>query len=95
MHESRRGFWIIAFAVLLLIVLWYDFWLWEDSHLVFGFLPVGMFYHVCISIAAGLVWLLAAKIAWPGEQGLAHEDHCEPQACLPAPTLTGQSEESR
>lgn len=54
--------WII---VALLFLAHHDFWYWEDRSLVMGFMPVGLFYHVIYSIAAGLVWLLAAKYAWP------------------------------
>ena len=51
--------------VLLLVVLHQDFWLWDDSDLVFGFLPVTLLYHACISLAAGVVWYLATLWAWP------------------------------
>ena len=33
--------------------------------LVLGFVPMGLFYHACISIAASATWWLATKIAWP------------------------------
>lgn len=51
--------------VALLIVLHQDNWFWEDDTLVFGFMPVGLFYHACISLAAGFTWWLATKYAWP------------------------------
>lgn len=56
--------WILV-AVLLLAH--HDFWFWNDDRLVFGFLPIGLFYHVFISIAAACVWFLAVTMAWPRE----------------------------
>ena len=51
--------------VLLLVVLHQDIWFWEDDRLVFGFLPITLLYHACISLAAGFVWYLATVFAWP------------------------------
>lgn len=56
---------LIWFLVVLLIVIHQDFWYWKDETLVFGFMPIGLFYHACISIAAGIVWTLACQFAWP------------------------------
>ncbi|MCG8450483.1 MAG: DUF3311 domain-containing protein [Pirellulales bacterium] len=53
--------------VLLLLVLHQDNWFWTDDRLVFGFVPVGLFYHACISIAASCVWLFAVKKCWPAD----------------------------
>ena len=51
--------------IVLLIVLHQDFGFWSDGTLLFGFLPIGVGYHVGISIAAAVVWFLATKYAWP------------------------------
>jgi hypothetical protein len=51
--------------VLVLVVVRYDFWFWTDATLVFGFMPVGLFYHVMISLAAGVTWALVVRYAWP------------------------------
>lgn len=66
-RPHRRGPMIIALLVVVLIVLYQDTWFWESDHLVFGFMPIGLFYHAMLSIAASLVWLLATWIAWPIE----------------------------
>lgn len=44
-----------------------DLWNWDDTTLVFGFMPMGLFYHAMFSVAAATVWLLAVKFAWPSE----------------------------
>jgi len=59
---------LIVVLVVLLIVLHHDFWFWDNSNLVFGFLPVGMAYHICISLAAATVWYMATLFAWPADQ---------------------------
>ena len=64
-HEKSNGIWIITALVVLLLILHQDNWFWEDDTLVFGCMPIGLFWHACISIAAALTWALATKIAWP------------------------------
>ena len=51
--------------VAILLLLHHDFWNWSDDRLVFGFIPVGLFYHACLSIGAAMVWFLAVTFAWP------------------------------
>ena len=53
--------------VLLLLILHQDNWFWEDDTLLFGFLPIGLFYHACLSVAAAVTWFLAVTLAWPRE----------------------------
>lgn len=67
----RRLIWIL---IILLILLHHDFWYWSDDTLVFGFIPIGLFYHICISLAAVGVWLLATLIAWPDDE-FGGDDH--------------------
>ena len=57
---------LLVLAVVLLYVLHQDVWLWRTARpLVFGFVPVGLFYHACYSVAASLLmWLLVSQ-AWP------------------------------
>ncbi len=54
--------WILVAA---LIVAHHDFWNWESDQILFGFMPIGLVYHVGISIAAALVWAFACVFAWP------------------------------
>lgn len=56
---------IIWLLVALLIILHQDFWYWNSEQIVLGFIPIGMFYHVCLSLAAAFVWFLACTFAWP------------------------------
>jgi len=56
---------VVWMLVVLLFVLHQDFWFWDDRTPVFGFLPIGLFYHAMFSLAAAGVWALAVKFAWP------------------------------
>jgi len=58
---------VIWGLVILLVVLHQDFWFWESETLAFGFMPIGLFYHACLSVAAGIVWFLACQFAWPAD----------------------------
>jgi len=58
---------VVSMLIVLLIVLYQDNWLWDDPTLVGGILPVGLVYHMGISVAAAAVWLLAAIYCWPKE----------------------------
>ena len=63
--------------VVVLLILHQDNWFWTDSRLVFGFMPIGMFWHVGISIAAALTWALATQIAWPFRDESSNETRGE------------------
>ena len=56
---------VVWILVALLVVLHQDVWYWDDDSLLFGFLPIGMAWHIGISIAASIVWFLAIQFAWP------------------------------
>ena len=58
--------WTAVTAVAVLYVLHQDYWFWREARpLVFGFLPIGLFYHAVFTVAsAGALWLLV-KFAWP------------------------------
>ena len=53
----RNAVWLL---VLMLVT-----WFWSDGRLVFGFMPIGLFYHACVSIAAAVTWYLAIQFCWP------------------------------
>ena len=56
----------LVVVVFLLYVLHQDIWFWRTAHpLVFGFVPIGLFYQGCFSVAASLLMWLLVKHAWP------------------------------
>ena len=56
---------LMVVLVILLLIAHQDYWNWNDATLVFGFLPMGLFYHLCISLAAAMVWFIGVAFAWP------------------------------
>ena len=52
-------------ALLALAILHHDFWWWADRTLLFGWIPIGLAWHVGISLAAGLLGLVAIRFCWP------------------------------
>ena len=77
---------VIWFLVLLMLVVHQDVWLWNNDHLVFGFIPAGLAYHAGLSIAASIVWLLAVRFAWPSQ---LEYDEPESPAMTSRPTQGG------
>ncbi len=70
---------VVWLLLALLIVLHQDYWQWDNSDLLWGFMPYALLYHAAISIAAALVWLLATNFCWPGdiEEAAAREEVVE------------------
>lgn len=78
MHDcSSRNRKLIWLAVGLLFILHHDFWWWDNPSLVFGFLPIGLAYHLAFSVAAGCTWFAMIKFAWPShvEEFAEGKDH--------------------
>ena len=59
---------LLSSTVIALYLLHQDFWFWRASRpLVFGFLPIGLFYHAAFTLASSAaLWLLVAY-AWPAD----------------------------
>ena len=57
---------LLTLAALIVLVLRHDYWNWDTPHpLLFGFLPVGLWWQALVSLlACGLMWLLV-RFAWP------------------------------
>ena len=57
---------LLVIAVVALYALHQDIWFWRTAHpLVFGFVPIGLFYQACFSAAASLLMWLLVTYAWP------------------------------
>jgi hypothetical protein len=56
----------LAALVVLVYFLHQDIWFWRESRpFVFGFLPIGLFYHAAFTVASSLLMVLLVKFAWP------------------------------
>ena len=60
---SRIGATLILAA---LYLLHQDFWFWDTARpLVFGFLPIGLFYHAAYTVATSVVLVVLVRMLWP------------------------------
>jgi len=57
---------LLVISVIALYILHQDVWFWREARpLVFGFIPIGLFYHACFTVAASFVFWMLVKLAWP------------------------------
>jgi hypothetical protein len=60
-----------ALIAAVLYALHQDVWFWREARpLVFGFLPIGLFYHAAYTLAVSLLMWLLVRRHWP-----AHLEH--------------------
>ncbi|MEL7499327.1 MAG: DUF3311 domain-containing protein [Planctomycetota bacterium] len=57
---------VVLYLVLILVVLHTDFWFWSSSETVLG-MPIGLTYHIGLSIVTSVVWAGVCFFAWPKE----------------------------
>jgi len=63
-----------------LYLLHQDFWFWRTAHpLLFGFVPIGLFYHACYTVVTSFALWLMVKRAWPThlEEEIEHADEAQ------------------
>jgi hypothetical protein len=65
--KSSSGRSLVWLLFVLMFLVHQDFWWWDDSSLVLGFLPVGLAFHGLFSIGCSLLGWLAITKAWPTE----------------------------
>ena len=65
---------LVGSLVVLLVVLQQDYWQWDVTSLVYGFLPYSLAYHVGISLGAAVVWWLAVQFCWPRDLDSAADE---------------------
>jgi hypothetical protein len=57
---------LLVIAVIIVYLLHQDFWFWRTAQpLVFGFIPIGLFYHACFAVLSALLMWLLVTYAWP------------------------------
>lgn len=77
---------LLVIVVVVLYILHQDFWFWHTAYfrgaIPFGFIPIGLFYQACFSVAASLVMWLLVKFAWPShlEREIKEQDPEEDSA---------------
>ena len=66
---------LTALIVAAVYALHQDLWLWREARpLVFGFLPIGLFYHAAYTVAvSAMLWWLVRR-HWPAHLDLARRE---------------------
>lgn len=55
-----------ALALVIFYVLHQDWWLWREPRpLVFGVLPIGLFYHAAYTVAVSILLAALVRVFWP------------------------------
>ncbi len=66
---------LAALITALVYVLHQDFWFWRTARpLVFGFLPIGLFYHAAYTAGISLFMWFMVRRYWP-----SHLEEAEPR----------------
>ena len=55
----------LALWIVVMIFLHHDTWNWTNKELVFGFLPMGLAYHIFYALLASFSMWLLVRFAWP------------------------------
>ena len=73
--------WFPCSLIVLLAVLHQDFWNWKSASLQFGFLPVGLTYHIAYALACAGLMALLVRYKWPKEleSGSARDSRSAPR----------------
>ena len=59
---------VSTLTLLALFLLHQDVWFWRQARpLVFGALPIGLFYHVAFTLAISLVMVGLVRLLWPAD----------------------------
>lgn len=67
-------------ALIALFILHQDVWFWRTARpLALGFLPIGLFYHACFTVAVSLVLAMLVKYAWPAHLEEEIDQNSSPQ----------------
>ena len=56
---------LLVSVLVLLALLHQDFWWWDDPTPVLGFLPIGLAWHILLSVLSGVAWWLVTRHCWP------------------------------
>ncbi|MFN3321865.1 MAG: DUF3311 domain-containing protein [Bryobacteraceae bacterium] len=80
MRREKKKHLALGAVVAVLYLLHQDIWFWHSARpLVFGFLPIGLFYHACYTLATSFVLWLLVRYAWPAHlERVAEEQVSDP-----------------
>jgi len=67
---------LLTAIFLLILFLRHDYWNWDTpGYLLFGFVPIGLWWQALVTILASIMMWLMIRLAWPSH---LEEHHPEP-----------------
>jgi hypothetical protein len=67
-RRSASILFLLTLAVAAVLVLRHDYWFWDTPYpLLFGFLPVGLWWQGLVSLLAAGLMALMVRLVWPAE----------------------------
>lgn len=82
--------------IVVLYALHQDFWFWRTARpLLFGFLPVGIWYHLCFTLAVSFVMWLLIQQAWPAHLEKEFDGENKTNAAQPSGISLNEEDEAR
>jgi hypothetical protein len=64
-RPTKLAIFLLTLAVIALLVLRHDYWNWYEVKPI-GFLPVGLWWQILVTLLASVVMWLLVTFAWPG-----------------------------
>ena len=61
--RSKSG--VAALLIAVMYALHQDIWFWRTPAVVFGILPIGLFYHAAYTLVTSLLLWLLIRLIWP------------------------------
>ena len=65
--------WLVWILIPLLIVAQQDYWQWDNTSLLLGFLPYSLAWHMGVSLLAAACWWAITQFAWPSDDSLIQQ----------------------
>ena len=56
---------VAALLIAVMYALHQDIWFWRTPAVVFGILPIGLFYHAAYTLVTSLLLWLLIRLIWP------------------------------
>jgi hypothetical protein len=66
--RSRASYAFLTLAAIAVLVMRHDYWFWDTPYpLMFGCLPVALWWQAVVSLSACVLMWLMVRLAWPQE----------------------------
>lgn len=78
LRRVRTKSWVAVLLIAVMYALHQDIWFWRTPSVVFGILPIGLFYHAVYTLATSLLLWLLIRLIWPSHLERETADRSSP-----------------